>query len=103
MIIVVVTQLMIVDTSIEDFALQTRLTEEFKAIRFAYKLYKGIAATKGNLIFKVSHQIFAYASTYEAILHYILYTYYNQTTKFHDLQYHITPTKISISNDKINR
>lgn len=84
---------MIVGISIEDFALQTRLTEEFKAIRFAYKLYESIAATNENLIFKVRHQIFAYTSTYEAILHYILYTYYNQTTKFHDLQYYITSTK----------
>lgn len=86
---------------IEDSALQTRLVEEFKAIRFAYKLYEGIVATDENLIFEVRHQIFAYASIYEAVLHYVLYTYYDQTTEFHDLQYHIAPAKISIPNDKL--
>ena len=86
---------------IEDIALKTRIIEEFKAIRFAYKLYEGIAAIDENLIFEVRHQIFAYASIYEAVLHYVLYTYYDQTAEFHDLQYHIAPAKISIPNDKL--
>ena len=49
---------------IEDLSLQIRLVEEFKAIRFAYKLYEGLAATDENLVFEIRHQIFAYASIY---------------------------------------
>lgn len=86
---------------IENSALQTRLIEEFKGIRFAYKLYEGISANDENLIFEVRHQIFAYASIYEAVLHYILYTYYDQTSDFHDMQYHTAPARIDIPADKL--
>ncbi len=81
---------------IEDEQLRTRLIQEFKGIRFAYKLYEGIAATDENLIFEIRHQIFAYATIYEAIIHYVLYTYYDQTSEFHDLQYHQALAKVSI-------
>lgn len=56
---------------IEDDSLRTRIIQEFKGIRFAYKLYEGINATDENLIFEVRHQIFAYATIYEAIIHHI--------------------------------
>ena len=45
---------------IEDSSLRERLIEEFKGIRFAYKLYEGLGATDENLIFEVRHQILAY-------------------------------------------
>ena len=81
---------------IEDEKLRKRTIEEFRGIRFAYKLYEGIEAENENLIFEIRHQIFAYATIYEAVLHYVLYTYYADTTVFHDLQYHLAPAKISI-------
>ena len=81
---------------IEDCNLRKRLIEEFKGIRFAYKLYEGIEATHENLIFEIRHQIFAYATIYEAVIHYVLYTYYDQTEEFHQLHYHVAPAKISI-------
>lgn len=81
---------------IEDEKLRVRLVQEFKGIRFAYKLYEGIEATDENLIFEVRHQILAYATIYEAVLHYVLYTYYENTQEFHELQYHIAPAKIDI-------
>lgn len=86
---------------IEDCRLRERLIKEFKSIRFAYKLYEGIEATDENLIFEVRHQIFAYATIYEAVLHYILYTYYDQSEEFHALQYHQAPARISIPKDKL--
>ena len=88
---------------IEDINLKKTIIEEFKGIRFAYKLYEGLEAKDENLIFQIRHQIFAYATIYEAIIHYILYTYYSDTKEFHDLQYHECPAKISIPADKLNK
>ena len=72
---------------IEDEPLRKRLVEEFKGIRFAYKLYEGIEAKDENLIFEIRHQIFSYATIYEAVIHSVLYTYYKDTPEFHKLQY----------------
>ena len=81
---------------IEESTIRKRIIEEFKGIRFAYKLYEGISATDENRIFEVRHQILAYASIYEAIIHFVLYTYYQDTVEFHKMQYHTVPTKMSI-------
>ena len=86
---------------IEDNLLKQRLIQEFKNIRFAYKLYEGIEASEENMIFEIRSQIFAYASIYEAILHYVLYNYYDKTIEFHDLQYHTVPTRIDIPPHKL--
>lgn len=87
---------------IEDVKLRKRLIEEFMGIRFAYKLYEGLEAKDENLIFEVRHQIFAYATIYEAIIHYVLYTYYADTSEFHELQYNKTFARIDIPTDKIS-
>lgn len=81
---------------IEDDALRIRIIEEYKGVRYAYKIYEGLEATDENLIFEVRHQILSYASIYEAVIHYVLYTYYADTPEFHDLQYHQAPAKIDI-------
>ena len=81
---------------VEDVTIRKRLVEEFKGTRFAYKLYEGLEAKEENLIFEIRHQILAYASIYEAVLHYILYNYYQDTPEFHTMQYHIAPAKIDI-------
>ena len=60
---------------IEDDKLRTRLIQEFKSIRFAYKLYEGIQASEENHIFQIRYQIFAYASLYEDILEYVIKNY----------------------------
>lgn len=86
---------------IEDESLRKRLVEEFRGIRFAYKLYEGIEAKGENLIFEIRHQIFSYATIYEAVIHSVLYTYYKDTPEFHKLQYHIAPAKIDISEAKL--
>ena len=86
---------------IEDQALRKRLIEEFKGIRFAYKLYEGIEAKDENLIFEIRHQIFSYATIYEAVIHSVLYTYYEDTPEFHELQYHFAPAIIDIPRAKL--
>ena len=53
---------------IKDLELKKRIVTEFKAIRFAYKLYEGIGAENENLMFEVRNQILAYASIYEAVI-----------------------------------
>lgn len=85
---------------IEDKSLRKRLVEEFKGIRFAYKLYEGIEAKDENYIFEIRHQIFSYATIYEAVIHWVLYAYYKDTPEFHELQYHIVPARIDIPEAK---
>lgn len=87
---------------IQDTELKNRIIAEFKAIRFAYKLYEGIEASDENLIFEVRNQILAYASIYEAVLENVLYTYYSDTDEFDSLIHHVVPIKISIPENKQN-
>lgn len=88
---------------IQDEYLRKRLVEEFKGTRFAYKIYEGIEAKDENLIFEVRHQILSYATIYEAVLHYVLYNYYNQTQEFNDLLYHYAPARVSIPAQQLNK
>lgn len=85
---------------IRDVELKNRIIMEFKAIRFAYKLYEGIEANNENLMFEVRNQIFSYASIYEVVIENVLNTYYFDTKEFDDLSYHIVPKKISIPKNK---
>lgn len=86
---------------ITDTQLCNRLIVEFTAIRFAYKLYEGIAASDENLLFEVRSQILSYAAIYEAIIHYILYTYYSDTPEFEQLTNHVIPIRIDIPGQKM--
>lgn len=88
---------------IKDKELKERLIQEFRAVRFAYKLYEGINAKDENYIFEVRNQILAYASIYEAIIENVLDTYYCDTSEYDDLMYHEIPVKISIPSDKLNK
>lgn len=85
---------------IQDLDLKNRIITEFKAIRFAYKLYEGIEATNENLLFEVRNQILAYASIYEAVIENVLNSYYSDTVEFDSLMHHIIPIKISIPQSK---
>ncbi|WP_100065806.1 hypothetical protein [Miniphocaeibacter massiliensis] len=85
---------------IKDNSLKERLIKEFRAIRFAYKIYEGIEADKENLIFEVRNQILGYATLYEAIIEYVLNEYYYDTLEYENLTHHTIPIKISIPNEK---
>lgn len=87
---------------IQDIELKNRVIAEFKAIRFAYKLYEGIEATNENLMFEVRNQILAYASIYEAVIENVLHSYYSDTIEFDSLMHHVIPIKISIPENKQN-
>lgn len=87
---------------IKDIKLKNRIITEFKAIRFAYKLYEGIEAKNANLMFEVRNQILAYASIYEAVIENVLVTYYFDTVEFDSLMHHTIPIKISIPQKKKN-
>lgn len=78
---------------IQDAELKNRIIIEFKAIRFAYKLYEGIGATDANLMFEVRNQILAYASIYEAVIENVLTTYYFNTNEFDSLLHHTIPIR----------
>lgn len=88
---------------ITDEELRERIIQEFKAIRFAYKLYEGIAAEDENLIFEVRNQILAYASIYEAVIENVLESYYSDTVEFDDLMHHYVLKKISIPQNKCDK
>lgn len=85
-----------------DIELKKRIIAEFKATRFAYKLYEGIEASDENLMFEVRNQILAYASIYEAVIENVLNTYYSNTNEFDSLIHHTIPIKISIPQNKQN-
>ena len=85
---------------ITDDALRKRIIAEFKSIRFAYKLYEGIEASDINLMFEVRNQILAYASIYEAVIEFVLDTYYSNTVEFDELTHHTIPLQISIPQEK---
>ena len=86
---------------IQDTKLKNRIIAEFKATRFAYKLYEGIEATGENLVFEVRNQILAYASIYEAVIENVLNTYYSNTAEFDSLMHHNIPIKISIPSQQL--
>lgn len=87
---------------IQDMELRNRIIAEFKAIRFAYKLYEGIKASGENLMFEVRNQILAYASIYEAVIENVLKTYYSNTAGFDSLTHHVVPIRVSIPQNKKN-
>lgn len=88
---------------IQDNSLRERLIDEFRAIRFAYKMYEGIEAKDENLIFEVRNQILGYATLYEAIIEYILNTYYRDTPEYDELSHHVIPIPISIPQNKLSK
>lgn len=88
---------------IADQKLRNRLSIEFKAIRFAYKLYEGIEAQNENLLFEVRSQILSYATIYEAVIQYVLYTYYSDTADFTQMTTHTIPVRIDIPKAKKER
>lgn len=85
---------------IKNESLKNIIISEFKATRFAYKLYEGIGATDENLRFEARNQILAYASIYEAVIDYVLQTYYSETKEYNELTHYHTLIKIDIPQGK---
>ena len=89
---------------IQDYDFKKRIIEEFQSVRYAYKLYEGLEATDIHLRFQIRSQILSYASIYEAVLEYVLNTYYSDTPEYEDLTHQDNvPTNICIPQDKRER
>lgn len=58
---------------IDDNKLATRLGEEFLAARYLYKILEGLEAGGWLQRAQIRLQVLAYASIYEASLHYLLF------------------------------
>ena len=84
-----------------DLVLRNRLITEFRAIRFAYKLYEGIEAKDENLMFEVRNQILSYATIYEAVVHYLLFNMYSDTPEFSEMETHTIPIRFNIPREKL--
>lgn len=85
---------------VQDGDLRCRLIDEFVGARFAYKIFEGLEAKEENKRFEIRHQILSYASIYEAVIHYVLFTLYADTTEVDNLLYHDAPAKVSIPSEK---
>jgi hypothetical protein len=81
---------------VKDDDLRYRIIDEFMGTRFAYKLFEGIEAREENQRFEIRHQILSYASIYEAVVHYVLFTLYSDTAEVLNLLQHNAYARISI-------
>lgn len=61
---------------VKDGSLKQRIINEFKSIRFAYKLYSGLDMSGENYYFEVRSQIISYATIYEGIIDYLIFDVY---------------------------
>ncbi|SES64831.1 hypothetical protein SAMN02910413_0279 [Pseudobutyrivibrio sp. C4] len=86
-----------------DEDLRERIIQEFKAIRFAYKLYEGITAEEENLVFEVRNQILAYASIYEAVIENVIETYYRDTEEYDKLTHEMVLKPYSLPQIKLDK
>lgn len=88
---------------IKDNELRDRIIREFKAIRFAYKLYEGLSAENEKLVFEVRNQILAYASIYEAVIENVLDTYYFDSAEYQAMLYWNERVEICIPRNKLEK
>ena len=84
---------------ITDSQLSKRLAEEFKAIRYIYKLLEGMQADDYLKIAQVRIQIIYYASIYEAVLHHLLFDVLHERQEVKDLYLTENFKRISVSKD----
>lgn len=87
---------------ISDTQLSKRLAEEFKAIRYIYKLLEGMQADDYLKIAQVRIQIIYYASIYEAVIHHILFDVLNERQEVKDLYLTENYKRISVNKDLDN-
>ena len=87
---------------ISDSQLSKRLSEEFKAIRYIYKILEGMQADDYLKIAQVRIQIIYYASIYEAILHHILFDLLKDKQEVKDLYLTENFKRISVSKELDN-
>jgi hypothetical protein len=85
---------------VADEDLRKRLSEEFKATRAVYKLFRGLDAIDWWQRAEVRIQVLQYASIYEAVIHHILFDRLGSTEEVRRLVEHPKLVRISIPTDK---
>lgn len=87
---------------ISDRTLSKRLSEQFKAIRYIYKLLEGLQPDDYLMKAQVRIQIIYYASIYEAVIHHILFDVLNDRKEVIDLCLIENYKRISVSKELDN-
>ena len=80
-------------------ALRRRLGKEYWAARCVYKMLEGVRATGSLRRTQVKLQVLLYASIYEAVLHYVLFTKYKTAPQVRKLGENTRRVKVSVSRD----
>jgi len=90
---------------IEYQELQERLALEFQAARYVYKLGEALAVDGERLHAHVKFQIVQYASIYEAVIVYLLWSKFSSHPAVTDIEFHETyrsasawPTSLNVTN-----
>lgn len=85
---------------IHDEELKERIFKEYYICRYVYKFFEGMNAKDELLDAEVRLQVIMYANIYEAIIHYVLFSLYNDRQIVKDLEYVKAPIEISIPHEK---
>lgn len=84
---------------ISDNDLRERLEDEFKSVRYIYKILEGMQAKDWLLTAQIRIQILLYASIYEAVLHHVLLQDYSETAQVKQLTTYEKRHRINVSQD----
>jgi hypothetical protein len=84
-------------------ALRGRLGKEFWSARAVYKLLEGFQATGALKRAQVKLQVLQYASIYEAVLHYALFTVYRRHPEVKVLRQSTWRTKVSVRTELLGK
>ena len=87
---------------ISDKDLARRISEEFIAARYVYKLLEAISADEWLQKAQIRIQVFMYASIYEAVLHHVLFSLLPECTEVQRLTEYNQLKKISIPENKLS-
>ncbi|OTG84621.1 hypothetical protein B9T33_02235 [Acinetobacter sp. ANC 5054] len=81
---------------VDDLDLKKILIEEFKGIRYLYKIFEGLEADDFLLRVQIKTQITCYASIYEAVIHHLLFVTFKDSDLVKDLYKYPTKKAFSI-------
>lgn len=85
---------------IDDKRLAKRLENEYKTIRYIYKILEGLNSSDELQLAQIRIQVIFYASIYEAMVHYLLFDALKDREEVKELFYITMPVEISIPQHK---
>jgi hypothetical protein len=86
---------------IQNQEVQARIAKEYYIARYIYKFFEGMKAENSLLDAQVRLQVILFANIYEAIIHEVLFAYYNESEYVHNLKFINSPIEISIPESKL--